>query len=917
MAFDLVRSPLFFAFPYFPTSSLRQVGGAYLFPHDDGIHGAELWRTDGTAEGTWMVKDVCPGACMGVGTWDRHVFEGLYWFPGNDGVHGMELWVSDGTAAGTRMVADLVPGTVRSEPTWITSLPNRLFWAARGPDGEGALWTLEDGQPSHVVATETYSGPVIALDDVLLFADDGTLWTVDSSLTMTALHPGVLTPPSSSYPFLSNRSPWVVHGGRFYFPGQTAGEGEEPWVSDGTPEGTLLLADLDPGSGNSLPRDFVPVGAEVFFRALSTSWDWELWAVDTSGAVRRVFELDEVGLDSVGDLLVSDGSQLLFLGRTTALGAEPYVTDGTAAGTHLVKDVNPGAGSSLDGLDAWYLPRLPRTPGRFFFAADDGVHGLESWITDGTEEATEMLADIFTGTSGFPDEEAGSFEYLAGEVAWTGSEYFFVPYEGTAGKEPWKSDGTPAGTQRIANLFDQSTAFLACLWPYHPQPCPALVPQGDRLFFTAIEEPSSGDVWDGLLRLLHTEGVSSVHGVVPFYDDAGNERSVWATSYDGPAAAGDRLVLKRDSNLDVWSTDGTEEGTGELVDFEGSTEYPWVGSLEPFAGRVVFAANGELWQTDGSPEGTLNLGAASSGGSAPPGSFPNHYLVASSGLYWSAPGAIWRMPPGGAPAPVASLPGAWAPELMGSPGVASDADVPSRLLFWYQDDDRGSEPWVLDELGPRLLADLRIGPEGSRVTYPRDVYTEDPGVFHLAGAAGSFVFFVADAGTGPTLWRSDGAGLASLAGPDGPPVRPLWLTPAGDRVFFAAESPGHGRELWVSDGTDAGTRMLEIAPGEDSSIPQYLTVIGDALVFRAFHPATGVELWISDGTIPGTQLFQDLHPGPGSSSPTSLIAAERFLWLVANDGIHGFELWVAPLDDAIFADGFESGGTDRWLLGES
>src|SRR4029079_5297853 len=85
------------------------VGSTLYFSANDGVHGRELWRTDGTTAGTHMVKDVRPGSRgSSIGSLIR--FDGEVYFAPSDSVHGSELWKSDGTAGGTRMVKDIQPG---------------------------------------------------------------------------------------------------------------------------------------------------------------------------------------------------------------------------------------------------------------------------------------------------------------------------------------------------------------------------------------------------------------------------------------------------------------------------------------------------------------------------------------------------------------------------------------------------------------------------------------------------------------------------------------------------------------------------------------------------------------------------------------------------------------------------------------
>lgn len=88
-------------------------GGVRYFVADDGVHGFELWRTDGTEEGTVMVADINPGA-SGSNPWHLTAVGGLLFFAADCGQTGVELWKSNGTTAGTVRLTDIAPGSAGS-----------------------------------------------------------------------------------------------------------------------------------------------------------------------------------------------------------------------------------------------------------------------------------------------------------------------------------------------------------------------------------------------------------------------------------------------------------------------------------------------------------------------------------------------------------------------------------------------------------------------------------------------------------------------------------------------------------------------------------------------------------------------------------------------------------------------------------
>ncbi len=84
------------------------------------------------------------------------------------------------------------------------------------------------------------------------------------------------------------------------------------------------------------------------------------------------------------------------------------------------------------------------------------------------------------------------------------------------------------------------------------------------------------------------------------------------------------------------------------------------------------------------------------------------------------------------------------------------------------------------------------------------------------------------------------------------------------KVYFAADDSVHGNELWSTDGTEAGTRMVWDIDRKSSSRndgPRSLTIAMGKIFFRAKTKDTGYELWYTDGTAVGTRMVKDLYPG--------------------------------------------------------
>jgi ELWxxDGT repeat protein len=316
-------------------------GGVYFFGGD----GSGLWRTDGTPQGTRAVRHLRPG-------WTRLLSVSgsrLFYMTGDE---SGELWTSDGTARGTTLVRtfsesghDFIPrNTTFLQPAGDNRV---IFVAVRGGSFLPDLWR-SDGTPRGTVRLtgfqETSGVKNLRQDQIavlgkrtLFVADNGVsgsrLWSTRGSLDTTA--PLVGCP--GDCPELLAGTPLVPVGQRVIFAARDVDHGAELWTSDGTAAGTHLLADLCPGTCDSSPADFTTAAGRIWFRVTLDGID-HLARTDGTPAGTVVL----APIPSADHLdLATDGRRVFFAGTDPLDGPQPWVSDGTPAGTHQVSVLPP------------------------------------------------------------------------------------------------------------------------------------------------------------------------------------------------------------------------------------------------------------------------------------------------------------------------------------------------------------------------------------------------------------------------------------------------------------------------------------------------------------------------------------------------------------------------------------------------
>lgn len=854
------------------------VGEVSFFVADDGIHGYELWKTDGTEAGTLLVKDInSNGNSLVDGYNELHNHNGVVYFVATDGIHGYELWKSDGTSAGTVMVKDinLVGSSLDNYLVSFCTVGEQLYFVANDGSSGYELWKTSGTTSGTVMVKDIRSGSYSSFDRYLdgpsltnvngtLFfsAFDGQngfeLWKSNGTTAGTVMVKNIAINAASSYPnqltafgnTLYFRANDDVHGfelwksdgsstntvmvreinpgtgwydsglgsfqsfeGYLYFKADDGIHGDEIWRSDGTATGTVAITDIAPSlaAEEYSFSSFVNMNGVFYFTLDDGQYCNDLWKSDgtINGTVMVTNLADAVGASGVHQLTVIDGA--LYLTVNDGIhGRELWQSDGTTEGTVIVKDVMSGTGSGLGYL--W-----TNLNGMLLFSANDGFHGQELWKTNGTEHGTVMVKDVNQKA-----DSSSPFDFIS-----LGETVLFSAEDGTHGIELWKTDGTNAGTSLVRDIaVGSSGSNQSGTWARHGQ-----ATYGDELYFNAYSIGYGGELWktDG------TEtGTVLVKDIYPGY--------MWSDP-DHLTVFKDALYFLANDGThgpELWKTDGTSTGTTIVKDINPNNSDYYVGGHADdttefcvAGGYLYFIANdglhgSELWKTDGTQSGT---------------------------------GMVLDISPAHTDRRIFSL-----------------TDVNGTLYFMADDGIHGYELWKSDgtSSGTSMVKDINITGDGLISEYSE-----------LLSTNGTLFFTATDGVHGRELWKSDGTFSGTVMVED---IRegitdswPTQLTGVNGRVYLVV-----ARELWISDGTESGTLLLKSGMTNISG----LTNLNETLFFVSVDPTLGNELYRSDGTPSRTFVACDISGGSSGSNPANLTTFGERLYFSADDGTNGAELWV-------------------------
>jgi len=681
------------------------------------------------------------------------------------------------------------------------------------------LSTYDDDGPS------VNESDIININGKLFFAADDAfsgseLWMIDDQTGEVVFVKDIYPGKIGSFP-----AQFSELNGLLLFTAKTD-LGEELWKSDGTEAGTVLVSDIYPGSKGSNPRSLVVDQSTLYFSADDPLHNRELWKSDgTNTGTVLVKDIYPGTSESDPRWLELCDDQIFFSAKDGVNGEELWKSDGTESGTVMVKDINSGSSSSTPS-------QLTCVNSEIYFTGETDELGHELWKSDGTTSRTTLIADINPGPeSSFPDK-----------LVPFNNEIVFVASQPSVGTELWKSDGTMSGTQLIKDLTP-GPEFLYI---------DNLRNIGSKIVFTN----NSSELWatDGTEAFTQELGPLSVVGHL-LQNFIAIDEQVYFSADDG----------------ELWVTNGFDSGTNKLTNLPGIPDSN-VAGMTKMGDHIYFVADDgikgfEMWKyniVDGTSEIVKDINKVDRG------TYYNDFYTVDEGIAFML------------------ITNFLADKILFYNGtevvnVIFDKDlvnihrflgvINDEYLFTGTDPIYGPELWKTDgtEAGTVLVKNIHPGTLGSKIK--NSILFKDR------------IYFSANNGiVGDELWVSDGSPNGTLLLKDIQPgaegSRPGDFVATPTKLFFSDGNNG----LNVTDGTANGTiNLLNSRVGN-------ITAFGNQVIFTHNTVEFGDEIWISDGTIAGTHILKDIYAGFQGSSPSQLVAHDTgFYFRIIGSG--NYELW--------------------------
>lgn len=779
----------------------------------------------------------------------------LVLFVADDGIHGRELWQSDGTAAGTRMVIDLLPGPKGASFRFkkngdilyfsATEINSRTSIFYRLLPGQGNLPEKLAGFENHQI----YDFEMLSNRWMFIVStesnNDFELWTIDGSphrignMTIGPIYGG------------NEKSLLTTFNNLIFFPGQDQTHGQEIWCSDGTDSGTHMVRDINPGQQSSTPIGMIRFAGSVVFTADDGKHGTEIWRTDGSDlGTSMVQDLNPgsesgAGATQVG-VFAPLNDEIYFPAQNGKQGFELYSMD---AGFHidLVKDIAEGTRSSSINF-------LLSGSRYVYFTANVQGKGATVWRTDGSAAGTTVIVDPY------PNKAE---EYLF--VSQVQEDHLaFITWDQSGGDNVWVSDGTPEKTKIITTVENVGSFFfvgnllfsslgtysngvelhVSNIWDSKPQllkhirvgtasSSPTLLtPHKKSLYFMASDKNGNG-IWktDGkraskihggdFLRIISAR--NSVYAI----DSKRNLRRITENDVMSPVLSDKVLVGPVRTIKDnlffvhahgLWITDGTVSGTNKIPGPLFVDSRPQ-GRFEALENQLcIYDSRNILWCID-----TDNLQATKI--------FEAHSQYIQS--LHAANGSLFFLVKGEKTQFWKTQGSSSSNEKLGETDLSISYDA---LIY---------PNWFISAWDVQYGFELRMfGINTKEISLVKDIGAGSESSFpDPVAIAGQILLFIVPTSywdRGGELWRSDGTndGTFSL----GVHTTESCKRTISSSYYFASENSDTGNEPFVTD-TFTVARVADVYRGPSSSDPCELVPFDGHIYFAATDGRHGRELW--------------------------------------------------------------------------
>ena len=740
-----------------------------------------LWRTDGTAAGTFKLH-------TNINTYEYVILNNIVYFVATDNTNGTELWRTDGTTAGTYILKDINVGYNSYGPKNLVVLNNNVFFII-DINSTKKIWKTDGTNAGTVLLKDVVISPSTNLaiaNNFLFFVTNSTyptkLWKSDGTEANT-----------NEFYSLYNISTLTTHNNNLYFYNGVLGF-NTPLELYQTNGNTVTKLMSSPSTNSTTFDEFYTGGINLLFTVKDDRDKSEIWKTDGTPAGTSLLKVINTNLNNqivgrkAAQFITINGTTF-FLGYDRLTGYELWKTNETTAGTAFVKNIDNAATNSI------YTNFVAGSDKLYFVSTDPVSKNKEMFVSDGTASGTLPLNTLYPSLNfsmGVPFLKINSTVY-------------FSAIDSQNGRELWKTDGTFAGTTFLKNISTDLTSSNPTNF----------IEFNNKLYFTADNKINGIEIWA-------TDGTSTNTNmeldVTPQYSTA-TDGSI-NTEVNGSIIFNDNLYLMLNQS-DLWKIDKNRSMTKLITSTNFASNSLRVVKIKfvELNNNIYFLAGKSLFKFDGTVLTTIKI----FDGAVIDGVTLNELVKFKNKLYF-----------------VGNI---------NTSGYGKDYEL------WSSDGTAA---------GTAIVKDIRVGEFSSAPIF--------------LTPTNNYLFFFADNGiVGYELWRTDGteAGtvlmkdiqVGSGSGPvctrigiDVSEKYKMGVSSDKNSVYFGAIETFFGTSsLWKSNGTTTGTVKVKDTSGD----PIYISVLRNTILFGAFG-----NLWKSDGTasntsqINGYDYVQKIYTGP-------------------------------------------------------